>query len=125
MMVKSTKTLLRALTCIAFLVAAPLSAVAQQSSMDSPVLIDVFQDGSLYITYDEYLDRQRRVLQAQRTGQVVAEEKSKTIARKITRNRRNKKLTAVKIDASIRNEMTQQKGKTKQNKQKQIIYKKI
>ena len=72
MMVKSTKTLLRALTYIAFLVAAPLSAVAQQSSMDSPILIDVFQDGSLYITYDEYLDRQRRVLQAQRTGQVVA-----------------------------------------------------
>lgn len=72
MMVKTTKTLLRALTYIAFLVAAPLSAVAQQSSMDSPILIDVFQDGSLYITYDEYLDRQRRVLQAQRTGQVVA-----------------------------------------------------
>ncbi|MFT5271746.1 MAG: hypothetical protein ACI9ND_002078 [Yoonia sp.] len=72
MMVKSTKTLLRALTYFAFLGAAPLSAVAQQSSMDSPILIDVFQDGSLYITYDEYLDRQRRVLQAQGTGQVVA-----------------------------------------------------
>jgi hypothetical protein len=72
MMVKTTKTLLRALTYIAFLVAAPLLTVAQQSNMDSPVLIDVFQDGSLYITYDEYLDRQRRVLQAQGTGQVVA-----------------------------------------------------
>ena len=70
-MVKTTKTLLRTLTCIACLVAAPLSAVAQQSNTNSPVLIDVFQDGSLYITYEEYLDRQRRVQQARVTGQAA------------------------------------------------------
>jgi hypothetical protein len=81
-MVKTTKTLLRTLTCVACLVAAPLSTVAQQSDTNSSVLIDVFQDGSLYITYEEYIDRQRRVQQAQSTAQVVAP--SATPSRRMT-----------------------------------------
>jgi hypothetical protein len=71
-MKNTTKTFVRAITCVACLIAAPLSAVAQDQRATSPLLIDVFQDGSLYITYDEYLERQRRVQQARVTNQAAA-----------------------------------------------------
>jgi hypothetical protein len=70
-MEKTAKTIFRTIACVACMAAAPFSASAQDAPA-STVLIDVFQDGSLYITYDEYLERQRRVMAAQVTNQAPA-----------------------------------------------------
>lgn len=60
-----TKTFTYSLLSIACLVTAPVMATAQDSSAFPTQFIDVFQDGTLYITYEEYLERQRRVEAAQ------------------------------------------------------------
>ena len=57
-----SRTLMTAL-CLAV---APVAATADESSTGFPTtFIDVYQDGTLFITYEEYLERQRRVEAAQ------------------------------------------------------------
>lgn len=60
-----TPTLARALFCAACFAATPFVASAQDFDGPATRYIDVFQDGSLFITYEEYLERQRRVEAAQ------------------------------------------------------------
>jgi len=67
----SVTSLFKTIACVTCLAAAPF-AVAAQETPSSDALIDVFQDGTLFITYDEYLDRQRRVLAARSANQTVA-----------------------------------------------------
>ncbi|MEP1387491.1 MAG: hypothetical protein ABJO29_00325 [Yoonia sp.] len=71
-MKKTAKTLFRTFACVACFASAPFAASAQDTGSTQPLLIDVFQDGTLYITYDEYLERQRRVLAARNAGQTAA-----------------------------------------------------
>lgn len=71
-MKKLVKPLFNTVAFVACLAAAPFAATAQDAGATAPALIDVFQDGTLFITYDEYLDRQRRVLAAQSATQTPA-----------------------------------------------------
>lgn len=56
-----TKTLAYTLLSVACFAAAPVAVTAQETSDFPTTYIDVFQDGTLFITYEEYLERQRRV----------------------------------------------------------------
>lgn len=72
MLANKTKTITRTILCVACFAVAPFSATAQDQNIAPNALIDVFQDGSLFITYEEYLDRQRRVLASRVTNNVAA-----------------------------------------------------
>lgn len=65
------KTLACTLLSAACLIAAPLAVTAQESSQFQSGFIDVFNDGTLFITYEEYLERQRLV-EARRTAAATA-----------------------------------------------------
>lgn len=71
-MKKTAQTIFRTFACVACIAAAPITASAQDAGGAAPLLIDVFQDGSLFITYDEYLDRQRRVLASRDASRTAA-----------------------------------------------------
>ena len=60
-----TPRVARAVLVLSCLAMTPFAASAQDSSSFPTRYIDVFQDGTLFITYDEYLERQRRVEAAQ------------------------------------------------------------
>ena len=66
------KTLSCALLSILCLAATPAALSAQEASHVPNGLIDVFQDGTLFITYEEYLERQRRVMAAQAAARTTA-----------------------------------------------------
>jgi hypothetical protein len=56
-----TPTIARILLCVACFTTTSFGASAQGTPDLSTTYIDVFQDGTLFITYEEYLARQRRV----------------------------------------------------------------
>ena len=55
------KTFACALLSVACVAMTPVAVSAQDTSNFPTTLIDVYQDGTLFITYEEYLERQRRV----------------------------------------------------------------
>lgn len=67
-----TPTMTRTLLCVAYFAAAPFMASAQSAPDLSTTYIDVFQDGTLFITYEEYLARQQRVEAAAATRRVIS-----------------------------------------------------
>lgn len=84
-----TKTLTYTLLSIACFAAAPVAATAQDSSAFPTTYIDVFQDGTLFITYEEYLERQRRVEAAQtvaRSTPAVAPLRRAPVTAQVARN---------------------------------------
>lgn len=64
MSIQNKKTLACAVLGVACLAMAPITASAQEIHRPLDGLIDVYQDGTLFITYEEYLERQRRVIAA-------------------------------------------------------------